>query len=161
MTATAGSEYERRMLILSPLLGDVKTRWGMNNLQLAQQLGVHNVTVGNWLNGKAGPRQLTTFTKIRQECKNLLNGKTVPSAFILTQPIAANETVVHDILIGEMEQVEFELTPPPGEMPEEWWDSFDEEFAPTQGQPSSDWGRLAAYAASLLFAMMFITWIGS
>jgi hypothetical protein len=46
-------------------------------------------------------------------------------------------------------------------MPEEWWDSFDSEFAPTQGQPSSDWGRLAAYAASLLFAMMFITWIRS
>jgi hypothetical protein len=149
------------MLILSPLLGDVKTKWGMNNLQLAQQLGIHNVTVGNWLNGKAGPRQLATFTKIRQECKNLLNGKTVPSAFILTQPIAANETVVHDILIGEMEQVEFELTPPPGEMPEEWWDSFDEEFTPIQERPSSPLAGMAVTYSLIAVAVGFFGyWIG-
>jgi hypothetical protein len=146
---------EQRKIEIVPRLTNVKALFDWNNVQLGKEIGVSATIAGYWLRGKHAPGSARIFNRVKQHCDNLLSGKMAPGTTLIPPALEATETVVRDILIGEMEQVEINLVPP--EMPDEWWASFDEPQAPASSP--NDW-MAGAYAAVMMFVGFFVYWIG-
>ena len=90
----------RRKKSLSKMIQKVTTAYGMTNVALAKELGVHHTTFQHWAVGRTGPKTDAEYARVKKHLSDLLDKLEKPLVNSLTEQQELPLVTALDVQIG-------------------------------------------------------------